>query len=213
VLDALLSDADPAPAVPAAAALEREVGRPVGGDCCLSRFAAAEYALQAGRPAIARQAARDIRAVRARGAGAAADEGAFRTWARIIEAQLAGQEGGPPASHMLAELDSVLTDQPGGWELIPLYGNLIAARLHEQRKEYDLALAAIRRRDWTRNASEHVTYHREEGRIAAEAGDTAGAVVAYRRYLGIRANAEPRLRPELQRVRAEVVALERAQGR
>jgi hypothetical protein len=54
-----------------------------------------------------------------------------------------------------------------------------------------------------------VAYHREEGRIAAEAGDTAAAIRAYERYLRIRDNVEPRLRPEVQRVRAELAALTR----
>ena len=38
-------------------------------------------------------------------------------------------------------------------------------------------------------------------------GGTAGAIRAYQRYLRIRDNLEPRLGPELQRVRAELAAL------
>jgi hypothetical protein len=65
--------------------------------------------------------------------------------------------------------------------------------LHEQRGEFGAALAAIRRKDWT-----------------LLAGDTAGAIRAYQRYLGIRSDADARLQPEVQRVRAELAALERA---
>ena len=91
-----------------------------------------------------------------------------------------------------------------------LYGNLIAARLHEARREYKEALAALRRRDASFFWPVVVTYHREEGRIAAEAGDTAGAIRAYERYLRIRDDVEPRLRQEVDRVRAELAALRSA---
>ena len=82
--------------------------------------------------------------------------------------------------------------------------------MHEQRGEFGAALAAIRRKDWTLLWTEYVTYHRDEGRLAALAGDTAGAIRAYQRYLGIRSDADARLQPEVQRVRAELAALERA---
>jgi tetratricopeptide (TPR) repeat protein len=101
----------------------------------------------------------------------------------------------------------VLVNQGADWENGPLYGNLISARLHEARQEYKEALAALRRRDKAFFWPIVVTYHREEGRIAAEAGDTARAIRAYERYLRIRDDAEPRLQPEVQRVRAELVAL------
>jgi predicted negative regulator of RcsB-dependent stress response len=106
-------------------------------------------------------------------------------------------------------LDSIVTDPPDESAWVPLLGNLIAARLHEQRKQFPEALAAIRRRDEQSVRPVYVTYHREEGRIAAEAGDTAGAIQAYQRYLRIRDGAEPRLRPEVERVRGELAAIDR----
>ena len=60
VANALFADADPALAVPAAAVLERQVGSPVTGGCCLWRFAAAEWALQEGRVATARRSVTDM---------------------------------------------------------------------------------------------------------------------------------------------------------
>ncbi len=212
VMEALFSDADPAPAALAGAALERETSVPLKDQCCEARFAAAEYALQGSRLATARRATADIKAFRVRGSGpdTATHNNSVRALGLILDAQIAARQGAPTAATSLGRLDSALTDLQAGWEEIPLYGNLIAARLHEQRKEFGPALEAIRRRDWTRaEQSSYVTYHREEGRIAALVGDTAGAIQAFRRYLGIRANAEPRLQPEVRRVRDELAALER----
>ncbi len=92
VMDALFSDADPALAVAAGAALEREVGRPLRGDWIRGRFAAAEYALRAGRLAVARRAAADIRAGRANGPDAAADAAAGRAYALIDRGAARGAE-------------------------------------------------------------------------------------------------------------------------
>jgi serine/threonine-protein kinase len=210
VAHALFADADPAPAVPAAAALERQVGSPVTGGCCLWRFTAAQWALQAGRLATVRRALIDMeRYPRSPEGRADPGSGEERVWPLIVGAQLAALERSPAAAERLRQLDSVLVNQEADWADGPLYGNLISARLHEARQEYKEALAALRRRDASFFWPIVVTYHREEGRIAAEAGDTAGAIRAYERYLRIRDNVEPRLRPEVQRVRAELAALTR----
>ena len=50
---------------------------------------------------------------------------------------------------------------------------------------------------------------REEGRLAALAGDTAGAIRVYRRYLLLRQDAEPALTPQRDSVRAALALLER----
>jgi len=52
------------------------------------------------------------------------------------------------------------------------------------------------------------TQLREEGRLAALVGDTAAAVRAYRHYLALRNDPEPVLRPEVERIRAELERLE-----
>ena len=210
VANALFADADPAPAVPAAAALERQVGSPVTGGCCLWRFTAAQWALKAGRLATVRRALTDMeRYPRSPEGRANPGSGEERVWPLIVRAQLAARERSPAAAERLRQLDSVLVNQEAEREDGPLYGNLISARLHEARQEYKEALAALRRRDASFFWPIVVTYHREEGRIAAEAGDTAAAIRAYERYLRIRDNVEPRLRPEVQRVRAELAALTR----
>jgi hypothetical protein len=51
------------------------------------------------------------------------------------------------------------------------------------------------------------TFLREEGRLAALTGDTAGAIHAYQHYLALRSNPEPRLRPEVERVRGDLTRL------
>jgi hypothetical protein len=51
------------------------------------------------------------------------------------------------------------------------------------------------------------TYLRQKGRLAALAGDTAGAMRAYQHSLALRADPEPPLRAERDSVRAEVARL------
>jgi tetratricopeptide (TPR) repeat protein len=209
VIDAMFADGDPAPAAPAAQALDRAVGTPIGKACCLDRFVAGESALEGGRITAARRALSDLERVAGRASDTASAAVVARGYAAILAAQLSARDRKPSAAEQLRVLDSMMTDPRGESAWIQLLGNLIAARLHEQRREFPQALAAIRRRDEEAVRPVYVTYHREEGRIAAEAGDTVGAIRAYQRYLRIRAEAEPRLRREVERVRAELSALER----
>lgn len=51
------------------------------------------------------------------------------------------------------------------------------------------------------------TFLHEEGRLSALTGDTVGAIRAYQHYLALRRDPEPALRPEVDRVRAELAAL------
>ncbi len=211
VANALFADADPALAVAAAGVLERQVGLPITGGCCLWRFAAAEWALQEGRLATARRAVSDMeRYPRSPEGRADPGSGEVRVWPLIVRAQLAARERSPAATDLLRRLDSALIDHGDDWEYGALYGNLIAARLHEARQQYKEALEALRRRDASFFWPVVVTYHREEGRIAAEAGDTTGAIRAFERYLRIRNDVEPRLRPQVRQIQAELAALRRS---
>jgi hypothetical protein len=208
VLDGLYADGDTALMAPAALALERGAARWVKDECCIAAFAAAEAGLARGRPAPARRVLAALRAHRPTGPDSAAARRGALGYAIILAAQLAVLQRSPSADRRVRELDSMLVNPPSTWGLVMLYGNLMAARLHEARGELEPALRAIRRRDWTEFWPVLVTYHREEGRLAALAGDTAGAIRAYQRYLRIRDDVEPRLRPEVERVRAELAALE-----
>ena len=209
VLSALFVGADGEATGTAIAALEAQVGSPVTDGCCLERFAAAESALERGRLATARRALADMERYPGSSEGRAAGRGGPRVWALIVAAQIAAREHSSSAVQRLHALDSALVDRPEEQGLAWLYGDLIAARLHEARGEYAEALADIRG-EWYGVEPVVITFHREAGRIAALAGDTATAIRAYERYLRIRGDAEPRLQPEVQQVRSALAALEQA---
>jgi tetratricopeptide (TPR) repeat protein len=89
------------------------------------------------------------------------------------------------------------------------YANLVLARVHEARGDARAALAAVRRRGgrhpWGLYLS---TYLREEGRLAAQVGDREGAIAAYRHYLALRSEPEPRLHAGVAQVAQELARLE-----
>jgi tRNA A-37 threonylcarbamoyl transferase component Bud32/tetratricopeptide (TPR) repeat protein len=129
-------------------------------------------------------------------------------------------EGGRPWPHLEA-LDSLMRGGPSwfggqvGTSPTPL-ANLTIARLREAQGNIPAALAAIRRREvdyfpaylWSLPA-----FLRQEGRLAALAGDTAGAVRAYDQYLTLRTNPDPPSRPQRDSVIAERAALASSQRR
>ena len=74
--------------------------------------------------------------------------------------------------------------------------------------EKTLALDAIRRRPYLSGWPRYLaTARREEGRLAALAGDQAGALRAYREYLAWRPVPEPGVQSEVSSVRAAEAAL------
>jgi hypothetical protein len=213
VLDGLFADGDSARALAAAAILEAQVGRqlPAGdGEQERGRYAAGQYGVATGRIDLARRAIADLRAARAN-ADSAWETNVPREYALLLDAQLAAAARRPDAGELMRQLDSVLADPISIW--VASYGNLIAARLHEERGEIPAALAAVRRRYiGVATFPHYVTYLREEGRLAALAGDRAGAIRAYRHYLALRSEAEPALQPEVRKVREELEAVERETG-
>jgi serine/threonine-protein kinase len=90
-----------------------------------------------------------------------------------------------------------------------LGANLVVARVAEYQGDLPLALRALRRRasGFGLGARFLSTFLREEGRLSALTGDTAAAIRAYHHYLALRRDPEPALRPEVERVRAELTAL------
>jgi tetratricopeptide (TPR) repeat protein len=89
--------------------------------------------------------------------------------------------------------------------------NLVVARVAEEQGDLPRALRAVRRRASGYDLLPHwylSTFLREEGRLAAMTGDTAGAVRAYRHYLALRPEPEPEVLPEVERVRAALGGLE-----
>jgi serine/threonine-protein kinase len=119
----------------------------------------------------------------------------------LLEAWLASAARQPGAVRLVGRLDSLLRTAPDWIET----ANLLDAHLLEAGGDVGGALAAVRRRrNWPKYLS---SYLREEGRLAALAGDTAGAIAAYEHYLKLRSDPEPSLKPQADRVRAELANL------
>ena len=131
----------------------------------------------------------------------------IRMCAVLLDALFATRTNRPDARARVAELDVLLRTGPAVGEEAD-YANLVAARLLAQHGDAQRALAASRRR---RFGIPFILFLpeqlREEGRLAALTGDRAGAIQAYRQYLAIRSNSEPTVRPEVDRVRAELAQL------
>jgi hypothetical protein len=209
--DGVFSDGDSTAAAAAVTALAADLGSPLGasdGWEVWGRYLVGQHALVGGRLEVVERVIRDLAAVRV-----PADSGwsaaPAEDLALVLEAQLAARQSSPRAADFLARLDSML--RAGSYDaVVGLPGNLVAARLHEQRAELPAALAAVRRRVFELNDfPAYLSYFREEGRLAALTGDRAGAARAYRRYLALRIDPEPRLQPQVAQVRAELRALAR----
>ncbi len=117
----------------------------------------------------------------------------------------------------LDQLDSLMHGGPRGFlglaNFAPVvFANFTIARMREAQGDIPAALAAIRRREvdyfpsylWSLPA-----FLRQEGRLAALAGDTSGAVRAYDQYLTLRADPDPPFKPQRDSVMAERAALRR----
>jgi tetratricopeptide (TPR) repeat protein len=136
----------------------------------------------------------------------------------LLQALLESRTSVAAARPSLERLDSLMRDGPpwygGPAGLAPVVlANFTVARLREAQGNYPAALAAIRRREvnyfppylWSLPA-----FLRQEGRLAALAGDTAGAIRAYDAYLTLRTDPDPPLKPQRDSVVAERALLTRA---
>jgi DNA-binding SARP family transcriptional activator/TolB-like protein len=136
-----------------------------------------------------------------------------RSCAALLEAMAASAERRPNVLHLVDRLDSLhiaaLPDLRNE-EIWVCAGNLVAAQLRATHGDFVGALAAIRRRGEPGDQKILLSsFLREEGRLAALAADTVGAIRAYRHYLALRAQPEPRLIPQRDSVRAALAELER----
>jgi hypothetical protein len=120
----------------------------------------------------------------------------------LLEALLAAAEHRPDADAAFGRLDSLLLAGGGraGW-LVEL------ARWREARGDLRGALRATRRSAGYQEVWNRSYCLREEGRLAVLMGDRAGAIKAYSHYLALRYNPEPSIKPEVDRVRAELAQL------
>jgi hypothetical protein len=87
------------------------------------------------------------------------------------------------------------------------HGNLTVSRAFEDLGDLDRAIAAVRRYQIGNGDDRDrfgTTLLRERGRLAALLGRTDEAIEAYTTYLLVRADPEPAVQPEVDRVRAEL---------
>jgi TolB-like protein len=174
----------------------------------------ARWRVAAGDPRAAEPAIAHLRAATYAGAAPATAVAAARVGAMcaaVLEAQRATALGLPDARVAVATADSLARTwvaQVCCYETIS-DANLVLASLWERHGDLARALQAARRRGGRHMDAPHylASFLREEGRLAARLGDTVGAVRAYRHYLVHRRDPEPTLRPEVDRVRAELARL------
>jgi serine/threonine-protein kinase len=204
VLSALYGDGDDRAGSAAANQLVSEVERPLARDAAELRSqmihvcVSAQWSLAHGET---RMVDRALTKLRTPEPGAVGSIVAFyETCAATIAAWRSVVEHRPDSRALLTRLDSLLlTGTPWHWAL-PEYR--VAARLWEMTGDRVRAVAAIRRRriDITNYLAADLG---EEGRLALAAGDTAGAVTAWRHYLALRSDPEPTLRAEAAHVRRQ----------
>jgi tetratricopeptide (TPR) repeat protein len=127
--------------------------------------------------------------------------------APIVEARLeASGNRNSSGAEALARLDSMLLTTSNYRDQLVAIGNIVAARLHESRGDPRRSLEIVRRR--APYGLYLSTQLREEGRLASLIGDRPAAIRAYTHYLALRSKAEPRLRPDVERVRRELARLQ-----
>jgi hypothetical protein len=141
----------------------------------------------------------------------------FRVCELLLQALVEGTPAVGERRPSLDRLDSLMRDGPRGFagaaNFAPTaFANFAIARLREAQGDLPRALAAIRRRDvdyFPAYTWSLAPFLRQEGRLAALAGDAAGALRAYDGYLSLRTAPDPPLRPQRDSViteRAAVVA-------
>ena len=126
--------------------------------------------------------------------------------AALLDALRASALHRPDARAKLAEADQAAR----AYILVrTVPANLIVARVAEAEGDLALALRAVRRRDGDLIGFQWYlsTFLREEGRLAALTGDTAGAIRAYQHYMMFHSDPEPEMKPEVERVRLDLAKL------
>ena len=129
--------------------------------------------------------------------------------AGILEASAATLGRRPDARRLVERADSAMRRGPraigDGW-LLP-FENLLLGQLFAALGDPARGLAAVRRGGSFDNDEIVSAYLREEGRLAALAGERDAAIRAYNRYLELRADPEPAVKPVVDEVRAELARL------
>jgi DNA-binding SARP family transcriptional activator/tetratricopeptide (TPR) repeat protein len=119
----------------------------------------------------------------------------------LLDASLAVATAAPDAAARLQRVDSmVFTPQVAGDAVA--YAPLLLARLYERRGSAPLALRAVRRRTYMSGWPRYLANTwAMEARLAAQVGDSTGAVTATRRFLSLRDSPEDALVPQVESLR------------
>ncbi len=172
--------------------------------CYVQQWRLAHGELGAVRPEIARLRAAVVPGLSVEDSASVAVNASV--CADLLEAWLATAARQANAAELVARLDSLVSHDAGGWWADGW--NLVLARLQEAQGNLPSALKTVRRRVFGLRPAPYLsTYLREEGHLAALAGDTVGAIHVYQHYLALRSDPEPSLRAERDSVSAELVRL------
>jgi tetratricopeptide (TPR) repeat protein/tRNA A-37 threonylcarbamoyl transferase component Bud32/TolB-like protein len=130
-------------------------------------------------------------------------QGFWSRWTPLVEAWVAVEQGAPGAERLVDVADSLWR----GYEGNSTFASIQLARLYQAQGRTDRALRAVRRRYSPNGELEPpglAEAYRLEGQLAAQVGDRADAIRAYRYYLRMRIDAEPSRIPQRDSVRAEL---------
>jgi hypothetical protein len=188
---------DTATALPIVARLIPEVEKAMAQDRPLSPRQAREICVLE----LWRLSRGDVRNI-ARVTGKLRDDEGFGCNA-FLTAIVAGMQNRPDADEAFNRLESKYLAGEA-----PVGAIAEVARWREAQGDLPGALRAIQRCVADMGMNFILAYClREEGRIAALAGEQEAAIKAYNRYLDLRYNPEPSVKPEVDRVRAELAQL------
>ena len=138
-------------------------------------------------------------------------QGFWYHWAPLLEAWVAVEEGKPDADRLLDVADSLWRGREG----FSAIASIQLARLYQKQGRTDRALRAVRRRFSPNGEPEPpglAEAYRLEGQYAAQLGDRADAIRAYRNYLRLRVDPEPSKIPQRDSVRAELAKVGDLEG-
>ena len=131
-----------------------------------------------------------------------------------LEALYADRIRSPEAPALAARLDTLMenTDYSSFSSGRLAFAALTAGRLLEKYQNPAAGLRAVRRRStwWSNDMPYLAAQLREEGRLAALAGQKQEAIESYRHYLSLRSAPEPKVQPEVDGVKKELAKLESA---
>jgi tetratricopeptide (TPR) repeat protein len=141
----------------------------------------------------------------------------FRVCPLLLETMLEAPPFNTRGGKHLDELEALMRTGPRWFTGAPVgptspvsFANWTIARLREAEGNIPAALAAVRRREMSYYPEYLWTLPpllRQEGRLAALVGDTAGARRAYDQYLNLRTDPDPPFKPQRDSVLAERAVL------